>query len=489
MSGFYTGSSTTLEDGHRPHPNISAEEKGELPRDGQISSKTMEEGPISIEEEERTHNTKDEHDASSISKTLSNAVPPPPSSVFPPGLHPDDFPDGGLTAWLVVLGGAMCLFCSFGLVNCAGVFVEYYYNGPLSEYSSSTITWITSLQTFVITGTNVVTGRLFDSYGPRLMLPIGTLLLTLGLMFISLSKEYYQFILSQGILAGIGAACVYNCAANSTLTWFYRKRATALGIVVAGSSLGGTVLPIFLSKLIVRIGFPWTVRALGFIVLALCGTACLLVKSRINPTPRPFELWAYITPFKEARFTIVVAASFFVFWGMYLPFNYINIQAQQLGVDANLIPYLLSIISAVSIVGRIVPGIIGDYIGKFNTIIIIALLSGTISLAIWIPATSTGPLIAYLAIYGFTSGGYISLIPAVMAQISDLREIGTRSGVSLLVGSLGALTGAPIGGAILSAQGGKYTGLQLFTGISILVGSVLLILARFVQVGLKPVKI
>lgn len=36
----------------------------------------------------------------------------------PTGINPGDFPDGGRQAWLTVLGGWCCLFCSFGWVNC-----------------------------------------------------------------------------------------------------------------------------------------------------------------------------------------------------------------------------------------------------------------------------------------------------------------------------------------------------------------------------------
>lgn len=36
------------------------------------------------------------------------------------GINPADFPDGGTAAWLVVLGGWCCLFCSFGWINCIG---------------------------------------------------------------------------------------------------------------------------------------------------------------------------------------------------------------------------------------------------------------------------------------------------------------------------------------------------------------------------------
>ncbi|KAI8631518.1 monocarboxylate permease-like protein [Xylariaceae sp. FL1651] len=474
MPGSDTGSSTVQEDRDFA---ISTEGKDQIL---DISEKNS---------MERTSIERVPSQANSTNDIEKGDADAPLQLSFPPGFNPADFPDGGLEAWLVVLGGSLVLFCSFGIVNCVGVFVEYYVNGPLSDYSSSTITWITSLQTFLLTGSNAIFGRLFDSYGPRWILPIGTIFYSFGLMAISLSSKYYQFILAQGIVCGIGGAAVFNCATNSTLTWFFRRRATALGIVVAGSSLGGVVLPILMSHLIPRIGFPWTVRILGFIVLVFCGIASFTVKSRLPPRSKPFQIVEYVTPFREARFSIVVAASFFVFWGMYLPYNYLNIQAQQQGISPTLIPYLLPILNAVSIPGRIVPGVIADRVGRFNMIILIAGLSGVITLALWVPGKSTATTIIYGAIYGFTSGGYISLIPTVIAQISDLRDIGTRSGVSLFVGSLGALTGPPIGGAIVGAQHGEYLGLQLFCGLTILAGALCLLLARFVQVGFKIVKI
>jgi hypothetical protein len=61
-------------------------------------------------------------------------------------------PDGGLQAWLVVLGAWCTAFCSFGWVNSIGVFQEYYQNDLLKDYSSSTIAWIPSLQIFFLMG-------------------------------------------------------------------------------------------------------------------------------------------------------------------------------------------------------------------------------------------------------------------------------------------------------------------------------------------------
>lgn len=80
----------------------------------------------------------------------------PPASGAPPGLGAADFPDGGLEAWLVVAGGFCALFSTFGLVNCVGVFVKYYAEGPLESYGASTVSWITSIQVFMMTGLNAV---------------------------------------------------------------------------------------------------------------------------------------------------------------------------------------------------------------------------------------------------------------------------------------------------------------------------------------------
>ena len=55
-------------------------------------------------------------------------------------------PDGGFKAWIVVAGAWCCLFCSFGYVNCIGLFEAQYQRDQLRNYSHSTVAWITSLE-------------------------------------------------------------------------------------------------------------------------------------------------------------------------------------------------------------------------------------------------------------------------------------------------------------------------------------------------------
>lgn len=74
----------------------------------------------------------------------------PPQAPPNPMMDPKSFPDGGRDAWLCVLGGFCALFCSFGWINCIGVFQEYYQTHQLSQYSASTISWIPSCEAFMM---------------------------------------------------------------------------------------------------------------------------------------------------------------------------------------------------------------------------------------------------------------------------------------------------------------------------------------------------
>lgn len=136
-----------------------------------------------------------------------------------------------------------------------------------------------------------------------------------------------------------------------------------------------------------------------------------------------------------------------------------------------------------SIFGRILPGIAADRLGRFNVMILITTLSTIVTLAVWIPASSSSAaIIVFTAIFGFASGGFVSLMTPLIAQISDIRQIGVRTGTAMAVMSFGALTGSPIAGAIVEAQGGSYLGLQLFCGCCMLASVVAYCAARWAQV-------
>ncbi|GAB1203307.1 hypothetical protein APSETT445_001936 [Aspergillus pseudonomiae] len=329
----------------------------------------------------------------------------------------------------------------------------------------------------------------FDNYGPKWLLLIGTFLHVFGLMMTSISHEYYQFILAQGICSPLGASFVFYPALSCTATWFDKRRALAFGIVSSGSSLGGVVFPTMLSRLLPRIGFGWSLRISGFMVLAMLIIANLTVRSRIAPVPRPVKLADYVGPFSEIPFILLMLASCCGFFAMFVPINYVIVEAQEDGVNRDLAGYLLTILNAASLPGRILPGYLGDKLGRFNVMIAMCTLSAVVLLVLWLPGTLLSPgsaaiYIVFSLLYGFASGAFVGMVPALLSQISpDVTKTGVRQGVLFTCISIASLTGSPIAGAILSRQHGTYWGLQVFAG-AMMVGSVFFfVAARVVLAG------
>jgi MFS family permease len=111
--------------------------------------------------------------------------------------------------------------------------------------------------------------------------------------------------------------------------------------------------------------------------------------------------------------------------------------------------------------------------------------AGIVTLGLWLPASSSASLIVYAALYGFASGCTLSIIPAMVAKISDVRKLGVRNGTLYALSAVGVLIGAPSGGAIMNDQHGAFSGLKILCGVGLLLGTAFAIASRTAQVGLK----
>lgn len=127
---------------------------------------------------------------------------------------------------------------SRGIVNTFGSYETYYSVDLLSTSSSSAISWIGSIQAFLLLFVGALTGPLYDAGYARHLTIGGSFFLVFGQMMLSLCKEYWQVLLAQGFCVGIG--CGLLCVPSTAILaqYFSTKIATAVGFTAAGSSFG-----------------------------------------------------------------------------------------------------------------------------------------------------------------------------------------------------------------------------------------------------------
>lgn len=105
--------------------------------------------------------------------------------------------------------------------------------------------------------------------------------------------------------------------------------------------------------------------------------------------------------------------------------------------------------------GRILPNLIADKFGPMNILVPCAIMTGILTLCL-ISVHNEAGVIVIAALYGFFSGTFVSLPPAVFVELSPNRGlIGTRMGMGFAFISIGVLIGSPISGAVLDSYGFK----------------------------------
>ena len=150
----------------------------------------------------------------------------------------------------------------------------------------------------------------------------------------------------------------------STSQWFTRRKGIAMGLVIAGSSLGGICWPFVLQGLFNSVGFPWGMRITGFICLAFLLPSIILVIPRLPPKQSVVAKQDIVDAFKDPRYSLLVAAMFFVFWGMFLPFYYLPIYGLSHGMTIEMANNLVATLNAGSFVGRLITGVLADKFGR-----------------------------------------------------------------------------------------------------------------------------
>ncbi|KAJ5767730.1 hypothetical protein N7533_000313 [Penicillium manginii] len=426
-------------------------------------------------------------------------------------------------AWLIITGASTSLFCTVGFMNSFGVFEEIYgvdkAHGGLNVANGnlSTIAWLGAIAVLFFFGISPIAGVLMDIFGPKLLTCTGAIGMVFSIMMISLCKQFWQFLLCQGVLLGISMSLVsWPMLALVAKNVTAKNRAASMGIVLGGSSLGGIVWPIAIDQMMKNhsLGFPWTMRICAFIMIPLFILPCAVAsapsappvpapkrpiatsdsetevsgrENRVDHAKEASEKQAAVTEenvdlkeerkklFKKPAMLLLCLALFFTYFGMFGPFFYITTYAIQKGFSSTLAFYTISIVNGASFFGRVIPGVLADKYGKFNLIILSNLLAGIIAMC-WTKVTSVAGLVIWCAAYGFASGGILSLQQACAAQVASRHTMGLAIGTVVGSTALSAMANIPISGELVSKHG--WLSIAMFSGSTLLLGAALLILAR-----------
>ena len=114
-----------------------------------------------------------------------------------------------------------------------------------------------------------IIGKLVERFGPRLVVPIGAVIMAAGLLASAAATELWHLYVFYGVLMAIGMGLVDVVPAYATLAnWFVKRRGMALGIAGTGAGASIFIFVPIIQQLVLNLGWRTTYVVMAVFVLA-----------------------------------------------------------------------------------------------------------------------------------------------------------------------------------------------------------------------------
>ncbi|ORX35561.1 major facilitator superfamily domain-containing protein [Kockovaella imperatae] len=430
-----------------------------------------------------------------------NQIPLRPLDVTRPSeseLEPEDrIVDSDFRAVIICISSFLLIFTTCGTLFSFGVFQDLYQtmsHEPGNPFSGASPAMIDLVGTLGVSFQSVFAPfatAWAKRFSPTAVSSLGGLMFLLGCILASYSTKLWQFILTQGMMLGIGT-CLSNMPAVTVApTWYGPRRGLAMGIILSGTGVGGVAWTPVIQALNQRYGFRMTLRIAGAVTAGMIVLPATLLRwdsasqRRIDQERRNMSLAAKILNIplldwqvaNSRKFTAQLFSASCQGAAYYTPIFFFSAYARTLGYSATTGASFIAITNACNAIGKIGVGFVADKWGRLNSLFVTTLISTAITFGLWLPSTldidvvpSRVLFIAYSIAFGLFASPYVALFPTSLVELFGPAHFASVNGCLYMARGIAALIGTPVAGALIMRD---VDSPQAYRSMTIMVGALL----------------
>jgi len=311
----------------------------------------------------------------------------------------------------------------------------------------------------------ILSGKMQAFKGVRFTLGLGGIIFGAGLFFTGFTSGLASLYLLYGIFSGIGIGVVYGCVVPNTVRWFPDKRGLAGGVIAAGLGLGSVLFAPLSAYLIDTTDVLMTFRILGIALLIIIVVISLFVDSPPeNYKPKgwdPVKLDNAASAINLRAGEMMKTSKFWILWGMYavgcisglmIIGHASPIGQEQMLITPEVAAGVVALIAIANTSGRLFWGMVSDRLGRYNTLILMYILTGVMLLML---SNTDSYLILVISVMGvgLSFGGYLGIFPSITADNFGPLNLGVNYGVIFTAFGLAAYIGPQLGAGIRESTG------------------------------------
>jgi MFS family permease len=393
--------------------------------------------------------------------------------------------------WIVVFVATFALIVSNGLTT-LGIAVfskpirdEFVSTGIVPQNEAESMIAAAGYLTFLLAGfISPLTGFLIKRISLKWLMAAGCVLLGGALLLHSQATGTLTVYISR-IMMGVSLGLV-GVMPNVVLVsnWFNKLRGAALGLTLTGTSIGGVVIPLLATPLLLHYGWRFAMIMASLLVWLLLLAIVFLVRNvpqdmDLFPDGEPLSVPGDLGGESAAGVSLGKAMSTPVFWvfGLcaaavfYTVFMtsqqfVLYLQTPKIGITPMSAGYLISTLFSVSIAGKFLFGWLAD---RFPPPRIMLICCGMMFVSTFILFNLTaGNALIFVVLFGLGYGGTFVLLQLLVAEFFGRREYGKILGVIVMIETIGAAIGGKVTGTLADADGGDY--IRAFYGVIVSTG-------------------
>lgn len=339
-----------------------------------------------------------------------------------------------------------------------------------------------------------VAGMLVARYGTRFVLLAGTAIVLVSVIWATMARSPWSFMMSFGVLMSVGLAFTSPVALTPVISrWFTRQRGMALFFLSTGSMAGIAVMTPVLTWSIESFG--WQSTLMGFAIIFALLTVPTAIFVIHDEAPENSDLLpSQINAENKKRAAAVSAMTFaqavrtVVFWKICLglfacgfSMNLLGTHGMPMlmdhGYDSATSALGISIIGIVAILGTLVLGRLADKLERRSILAVIYFVRGLGFFALVMVGTHV-ELFAASAIGGLVWAGSIAMSSAILADAYGVRLVGILYGLAYLGHQFGATFSSWMGGWGYEAFGTHWVAFGMSGGLLIMAGLIAMTLPK-----------
>ena len=371
--------------------------------------------------------------------------------------------------WRIVIASTLVITVTYGVIYSFGIFIPFYQTAFHAD--SAVVSGAYSVCLLVYMGFTMVAGWAVDRFSPRTTTLAGGLLMLAGFLLSSRATAIWQLYAGYTII-GLGMSPNYNPLIATVSRWFNRKRGMALGILSTGVGAGPLLFSPFISYLATRVGWQSTLVIIGSIAgVTIIGSAFVLKGRPSDMNLLPYgetapgdapadsktksaaaEGFTLKESLRTRTLWLLAFSSLMFGFGLQVLMSHLVPYAEWRNLNPITASVVLSTVSGVSIIGRMVMGTASDRFGKAKGLAICLIGQGVMTLALAF-AFNSWMLFVFAGVLGFFYGGYPPQLPALVSENMGLAHLGVILGVTSTAWGIGSAISPFVTGYIVDTTG------------------------------------